>query len=119
MDERFEDAEKLYRAVTPTDMFMKADGTITSAAFKSSDGCSVDRGNYREDEEAAAFMKQSLSGSIYMFFVKDCRDRDIFSRYEPIETNPYHSGLYKNETLDKMTPGQCKHLASVAKCVMT
>ncbi len=119
MDDFFADEEKLYRAVIPKDMFIKADGSVTSAAFKVSNGCSVDRGNYRTDEEAAAFMKRSLQGSIYSLTVKICREKDVFVKYEPEENNPYHSGLYKNDELEKMTPSQCRHLASSVQLVMS
>lgn len=117
MDDFFEESEKLYRAVIPEGMYIKENGELTSAAFKSETGCSVDRGRNRSDEEASSFMKQNLNGSVYVFAVRNCRERTIHIEYEPTETNPFHSGLYKNSTLEKMTRGQLKHLASVARLV--
>ena len=123
MNDRFEDTEGLYRAVIPKDIFVKNDGSISSAAFKSSTGCSVDRGAGRTDEEAARFLRNKLQGNVYGFKVKDCNDKDIFIRYEPIEdpvelADPYHCGLYKNANLEKMTAGQCKYLSMVACLVL-
>ena len=115
MNNEFELEERLYRAVVPNDIYIKSDGSISSAAFKCSNGCSVDRGNGRTDEEAANFLRTKLMGNIYGFKVEECIKKDIFIRFEPVEDeDPYHCGLYKNSTLEKMTNGQCKHLAMVA-----
>ena len=70
MDNYFKDDEQLYRAVIPKEMFIKKDGSLTSAAFKATEGCSVDRGNYRNDEEAVSFIKRTLKGSVYSILVK-------------------------------------------------
>ena len=54
MDNSFFDDEKLYRAVFPpeiVDMYWRRDGTISSAAFADPKGLSVDRGDYRPDED--------------------------------------------------------------------
>ncbi len=56
MVDEFNDDEKLYRAVYPPeifDLFWKKDGTLTSAAFRDKRGLSVERGFYREDDNAA------------------------------------------------------------------
>lgn len=115
MDNCFEESEKLYRAVIPSGIFIKEDGTITSAAFKSSNGCSVDRGNYRTDDQAVQFLKNcGRVGAVYSVLTKDCNDKEIYINYEPEEDNPFHTGLYKNVELNPMTQGQCKHLSKVA-----
>ena len=59
MDNFFPSDEKLYRAVLPYEMFLREDGSLTSAAFRDRKGLSVDRGNDRPDLDAAAFMRQS------------------------------------------------------------
>ncbi len=117
MDNTFKDDEKLYRAIKPIELYEKENGRIASAAFKRSNGCSVDRGNGRSDEEAKQFLMRGKEGIVCVFYVRDCRSKEIYIRYEPIEENPYHSGLYKNEDRVKMTSSQCRHLASVAKFV--
>ena len=119
---KFNCDDKFYRAVRPDGIFIKPNGCISSAAFKSSNGCSVDYGYGRTDEEAATFMLRKLNGNVFCFYFQDCLDKDIFVNYEPIEgpeedKNPYHCGLYKNPMLEKMTSGQCKHLSNVAKMV--
>lgn len=120
MDESFSDEEeKLYRAVKPEGMYIKEDGSISSAAFKSSNGCSVDRGDYRDDVEAANFMKQKLQGDVYKFRVMDCNIKQIFMQYDPQANDEFHTNLFKNCSLEKMTSAQCKYLASVASKVQT
>ncbi|MBP3817965.1 MAG: hypothetical protein J6H31_06630 [Butyrivibrio sp.] len=115
MDKCFSNSEKLYRAVKPEGIYLKNDGTLSSAAFKSSNGCSVDRGDERSDIEAAKFMLKNLSGDIYKIVVSNCYEKNIYVNYEPIEgINPYHCGLYKDEELDDMTSSQCRFLAKVA-----
>lgn len=108
----FEIGEKLYRAVRPEQI--KEDGSLSSAAFKTSKGCSVDRGDGRTDQEAAKFMRKKLSGDIYRINVGDCYEKEIFIHYEPLEDDPYHSGLYRNEEMKDMTTGQCRHLTRLA-----
>lgn len=110
----FAAGEKLYRAVQPKDMYFKEDGSLSSAAFKSSNGCSVDRGDGRTDIEAADFMMKKLTGDIYRIDVGDCIEKDVFIRHEPVEDDPYHSGLYRDKGLSDMTQGQCKYLSKVA-----
>ncbi|PWJ70831.1 hypothetical protein B0O40_0681 [Ruminococcaceae bacterium R-25] len=97
MDDFFEPDEKLYRAVRPCSIYYKEDGSLSSAAFKSSNGCSVDRGNGRSDKEAVQFILSNLTGDVYSISVDYCISKNIFVHYEPIEDkNPYHCGLYKN-----------------------
>lgn len=117
MNENFNADEKLYRAVIPSDMFIKEDGSLSSAAYKSHDGCSVDRGNGRDDQEAADFMLMHLKGNIYSVEVSDCESKDIFVKYEPTEGNIYHSELYKNTQREDMTKSQCRFLAQVSKLI--
>ena len=53
MDNIFPKNEKLYRAVYPpeaAELFWKADGSISSAAFADPKGLSVDRGDFRVDD---------------------------------------------------------------------
>lgn len=117
MDEIFCADEKLYRAVIPCNMYIKEDGSLSSAAYKSHDGCSVDRGNGRDDQEAADFMLMHLKGNIYSVEVSDCESKDIYVKYEPTEENVYHSGLYKNIQREDMTKGQCRFLAQASKLI--
>ncbi len=115
MDEHFDNNEKLYRAVKPEGIYHKEDGSLSSAAFKSSNGCSVDRGDGRSDNEAAEFMQANLSGDVYKISVDNCLEKSIYINYEPIEgINPYHCGLYRNDGLNEMTQSQCRFLSRVA-----
>lgn len=119
---QFDANEKFYRAVKPEGIYIKSDGSISSAAFKDSNGCSVDYGCGRTDKEAANFMLKKLSGNVYYFYFNNCLERDIFVNYEPVsessgDANPYHCCLYKNSSLERMTSSQCKYLATIANMV--
>ncbi len=115
MDDRFQDDEKLYRAVLPTGMYWKEDGSLSSAAFDDKAGLSVDRGYYRTDEEASAFMRKSgKRGSIFRFLVRDCREKEIVVKYIPLPDNEFHSEVHGSEEKPKLTRSQCRHLARVA-----
>lgn len=117
MDERFEMKEKLYRAVYPpeiADIFWKADGTVSSAAFADPKGLSVDRGNYRSDEEVVASMRKRFSGHIISVYVKNCSDVKAQLVYLPSGSNPYHSEIHGSKASLLLSKSQRRHLAQSA-----
>ena len=66
MDNQFKADEKLYRAVYPPEvmnMYWRRDGRLSSAAFADPNGLSVDRGDYRSDDEVVQEMVKRFSGS--------------------------------------------------------
>lgn len=121
MDYQFNDEEKLYRAVYPYSMFWKENGKVSSAAFLSKKGgCSVDRGNYRDDEAVVQDMKaRNFQGSIISITVKNCRETEAEIVYTPSKNNKYHSEIYKNQEKELLTAKQRKHLANSAVIVKT
>lgn len=97
MDDLFKDNEKIYRAVYPpevADMFWRKDGTVSSAAFADPKGLSVDRGNFRPDNEVKADMHKRFSGMIVRLYAKNCTDTGAVLKYMPSRNNPYHSELH-------------------------
>ena len=112
---RFNDDEKLYRAVLPKNEFWKTDGTLSSAAFKDKNGVSVERGYYRPDEEVAEDMLQRLQGNIVSITVKNCNDVKALVLYKPSAVSEYHSEIHSSETKILLTDSQRKRLASCAK----
>ena len=119
MDEHFEPNEKLYRAVYPDAMFWKDNGKVSSAAFLSrKGGCSVDRGDYRNDTAVVQDMRErNFKGSIISVTVQDCINVKAEAIYAPSRTNIYHSEIYSNKERKLLTAGQRKHLADSAVIV--
>ena len=119
MDALFEPAEKLYRAVYPNSMFWKSNGKVSSAAFLSRHGgCSVDRGDYRDDDIVVRDMQsRNFKGSIIAVTVQDCWDTLAMPLYAPSRTNIYHSEIHGNIEREQLTAGQRKHLANSAVIV--
>lgn len=116
MDSHFEPAEKLYRAVYPDSMFWKNNGKVSSAAFLSRrGGCSVDRGDYRDDDTVVQDMRsRNFKGSIITVTVQDCLDTSALPIYAPSRTNIYHSEIHRDNEHEQLTAGQRKHLADSA-----
>ena len=61
--------EKLYRAVLPYEPFIKEDGTISSAAFKDSQGLSVDRQMHRENKELSRLQLITVIRNLLDIFI--------------------------------------------------
>ena len=122
MDQRFDDNEKLYRAVYPPStaaLFWKKDGKVSSAAFADKKGLSVDRGDFRSDSEVTADITKRLSGRIISVTAGQCREVRAKVCYLPSKTNPYHSEIRGNETELLLSITQRKHLALCAEYVYT
>lgn len=114
MDDHFENTEKLYRAVYPpevADIFWKRDGSISSAAFADPKGLSVDRGNYRRDDEVLTDMRSRFSGHIISLYVKNCTDVQACVKYLPSKADPYHSEIHGSITSALLTKSQRRYLA--------
>ena len=117
MDEVFAGTEKLYRAVYPPeimDMFWKRDGSLSSAAFADPKGLSVDRGNYRTDEEVLADMKKSFTGTIISIYSKHCFDTGAVIHYLPSKRNIYHSEIHGSADTPLLSKIQRRYLAQRA-----
>lgn len=117
MDNTFEDSEKLYRAVYPKTrmpMFWKKNGKISSAAFKKNDGLSVERGNYRKDEEVISDIKRFFQGNVISVTVGQCRSVDAVVKYKPTERSEYHSEIHSSDTEVRLTDAQARELSEKA-----
>ena len=117
MDENFSDDEKLYRAVYPASQysyFWKKNGKISSAAFKKRDGLSVERGNFRLDNEVIEDMRKFFSVNIVSVTVKQCRDISAVVKYLPTERSKYHSEIHSSDERMLLTESQAKYLADSA-----
>ncbi len=117
MDNSFANTEKLYRAIYPpeiADIFWKIDGSISSAAFADPKGLSVDRGNYRTDDEVLGSMRSRFKGHIVSLYVKNCTDVNALVKFLPSRSNKYHSEIHGSETLPLLSKSQRRHLARSA-----
>lgn len=114
MNNIFNPAECLYRAIMPSKpnmLFMKDDGSVSSALYKDPNGCSVDRGNYRNDNDVVADMQKRLVGNIAKFSVKTCNEADILIKYLPENNDIYHSELHRDINRKLLSKSQAKFLA--------
>ena len=114
MDNSFKNTEKLYRAVFPpgvADIFWKRDGSISSAAFADPNGLTVDRGDYRNDEEVVSAMRKKFTGHIISLYVKNCTDIDAVVLYKPSRSNKYHSEIHGSESCVLLSKSQRRYLA--------
>jgi len=114
MDNTFEDDETLLRSVKPIELFMHKDGTLTSAAFKDSDGLSVDRTGDHTLEQAVEFAQHHLTGVIVGVTVLQCKQVEAVVKYLPVPDNNYHSEIHRNEEKLRLNDRQAENLSKRA-----
>ena len=117
MNKDFPENEKLYRAVFPETqrpLFWKKNGKVSSAAFKDKNGLSVERGNFRSDENVIQDMKTYFSGSIISVTVEQCAEVNAVVKYLPSSRSKYHSEIHSSNEKILLTDRQAKHLANSA-----
>lgn len=117
MDESFSnECERLLRALKNIPEYWKADtGRPSSAAFKDSNGVSVDREGERVIEDAVDTLvaqrgRESVKGVVSVT-VNDCKDVEALLKYAPLTDNQYHSEIHKDQQKTQLTRGQLKKLA--------
>ena len=121
MDNTFKRNEKLYRAVYPpevAEMFWRADGSVSSAAFADPKGLSVDRGDYRSDADVVSSMLSRFSGRIISIYVKNCHDSGAVLKYLPSHSNPYHTEIHGSDDTPLLSRSQRYFLAVHANIVV-
>ena len=97
MDEIFKENELLLRAVKPTGIFIKEDGSISSAVFKDSKGLSVNRTGDDDADVVIRFTKNHFNDcEIWSVKVSDCNEIKVLVKYAPIDENIYHSEIHRN-----------------------
>ena len=119
MDDTFFPDEKLYRAVYPPEvrnMFWKENGQVSSAAFYDPEGCSVNRGNFRSDDEVVIDMRKHFIGRIVALTVEQCEEIGARVKYKPTK-NLFHSEIHGSDTVILLDKRQRKHLARCAQIV--
>ena len=113
----FDNSEILYRAVLPSKDFWKQDGTVSSGAFKDSNGLSTDRSLDRPPDICIKFldMHKNKPGGIVSFPVDICPARGIILVHDPVCDNDFHTLVLGGESRKILTSGQAKHLAKHAR----
>lgn len=116
MNQEFQENEQLLRAVWPAENRPDfwCNGHITSAVFKDPNGLSVDRVYDRPLEDAIAFMRSNLKGSIISITVQNCLTVNAYVCYCPTKQNPYHSEIHKSRTEVQLSDSQARKLSKQA-----
>ncbi len=122
MDNNFSENESLYRAVYPPEMnrmYWKDEEHISSAVFLDKKGLSVERGNFRADDEVVKEMKNSFIGKIIAVTVKQCLNVNAHVVYKPTRRSHYHSEIHGSEKHIMLSPSQRRFLAANSRLVKT
>ena len=120
MDSNFNENESLYRAVYPPEvnrMYWKDETHISSAVFLDKKGLSVERGNYRLDDEVVKEMKKSFIGKIISITVGMCFKVNAKVLYKPTKRSVYHSEIHGSEKSIVLSPSQRHFLAAQSKLI--
>lgn len=119
----FENNERLFRKIPDLPSYVKEDENgkrISSAAFKDSLGCSVDRQANREREiiqnQFYSRFHNEKSGIAAVADVSflDCCNVNAIVKEDPIDGNPFHCEIHRSETKIQLSPSQAKKLADIA-----
>lgn len=115
MNKNFSDNESLYRAVYPPEvnrMFWKDENHISSAVFLDKKGVSVERGNFRLDENVVLEMKKFFIGKIVAITAGICHEVNAKVLYKPTKRSVYHSEIHGGEKQIVLTLSQRHFLAA-------
>ena len=97
--EFIEDRENLFRAVPPNPVVWKAEfNRPSSALFKDSKGCSVDRDGDRTEKETILALEYRFKNcGVVSINAKRCRELDTYPVPKPSKRNKYHSEIHDSE----------------------
>lgn len=115
MNKNFSDNESLYRAVYSPEVnqiFWKDEKHISSAVFLDKKGVSVERGNFRLDENVVLEMKKFFVGKIVAITAGICYKVNAKVLYKPTKRSVYHSEIHGGEKQIILTPSQRHFLAA-------
>ena len=120
MNNTFSENELLYRAVYPPEhskMFWKDETHVSSAVFLDKKGLSVERGDFRSDEEVVQYMRKSFVVKIISVTTKMCNDVNAKLFYKPTKRSIYHSEIHGSESKRILSPQQRRVLSQNCKIV--
>ncbi|WP_308539566.1 hypothetical protein [uncultured Ruminococcus sp.] len=117
MSKKLSEGECLFRKVPDNPIMLKADGTISSAVFKDSKGCSVDRKAGRDNSVIYdIFFQRFYNSSKSIIAVSDvtvgvCYEKEIIVIEKPTEENEFHCEIHGSIDKAQLTSSQARHLA--------
>ena len=116
MDNFTNENEKLFRSIRPDDIYWKdkENRILSSAAFKDSNGLSVDRQHGRTEEESVKEMKEKFVGTVVCVTVGICREKEAIVDYCPTDDNIHHCEIIRSHERKVLTNSQARYLASKA-----
>lgn len=113
----FSDNFLFFRNISHNPILIKPDGSISSAAFKDPNGCSVDQmGNREVHEVYSSFIhrfkntKFGIKG-IAKITYQICKDVNVHVEELPSKNNKYHCELHKSRSEVLLTQSQARYLA--------
>jgi hypothetical protein len=111
--EDFYNAEKLFRGVVEVNWVPHLNRP-SSAAFKDSMGCSVDR-QFRRDvrESLNSIFKNSKFRCVVSVNVLNIKTIEALVKYVPLEDNIFHSEIHRNDDKPALSSGQVRQLSNV------
>lgn len=116
MQMAFNDDEPLYRACKPEGIYIKEDGSFSSAIFKDSHGASVDHlGDRTEDEAVRVLAARKETKDVAAITVGDCLSVDACVKHLPEDDNDYHCEVHRSSIKIQLSGSQCKHLVKCAR----
>lgn len=126
---------EVFRRVRNHPMYIKEDGTISSAIFSDKKGVSVDIDDGRNldeiisAEESLHFyynserIKDNPEGAYRLLAITSvtkqaCDEKQVMIQMDPVENiNPYHAVLRRDEEKTELTAGQRKYLSRKMKVI--
>jgi len=107
--------EFLYRKILNKPNFWKAEfNRHSSAAFKQSNGLSVDRNHTRKDSDIIEQLKNTNIKSIVKIKCETCISIPTFPIYKPEADNIYHSEIHNSNSIILLTKKQSRDLSDLA-----
>lgn len=122
MDDKIEPSEKLYRMVLrKPDYWKKENGKPTSAVFKDSSGCSVDRDGQRPaqliiDAFNSRFGSEKLKAIVCIEAAK-CIEIGTYLLSCPTPDNEYHAEIHDSNSQKQIRSSKARKLAKSCNVV--
>jgi len=113
LDLKINDSERLYKAIKKSipGQWNEKLNQPTSAAFKDSQGVSVDRGGGRSHGKIIhSFKKRFDLRAVISLTAQQCRDQGTHPIAKPLSENPYHAEIHHSPDKIMLTAGQAKRL---------
>lgn len=118
MDNNFQDDELIYRGIDK-EVWLPDKKRPSSSAFKHDKGVSVNRGNFRPDNECIAdLITQDRIFCAAKLDVKAIKSINVHLVYDPIENNIYHSELHNSSTEIRISASKARKLAKAFKPIL-